>query len=304
MKRHIVLAVPIALLIFIAVITSVMKRENRSLAYVARQELDIICNNAADAAVSAYYDTTDLNMDYTNYENVQVDPELILDEYIQTFLTSYGMAITEENKALIKNQCIQVFCVASYDGYYIADKKQINSNGANDLLFSLKQPYLYKKDNQVFALNMGYATSLCYTVDGISRVKAPIDETEQHELICNQVSDALIQALCRSKDGYTNKLIYIPTKVTNLTRANTINGVTVFIYMDNLEDVIGADLDIFAIGGSRINRIQYVACYESDGKLVYSYVEDIPKSVDVIEVLDSPEAAAVKGYERDLNYLR
>ena len=102
--------------------------------------------------------STDLKLDYADFEYCTVNPEIALQIYCEVLLQNLGYAVTDENVQMIKTTNTPCFIVAAYDGYYVGKPTVINNVGARDLLFSEKKPYSYYDGDilnfKIFFLNV------------------------------------------------------------------------------------------------------------------------------------------------------
>ena len=304
MDKFKVLALPIAVVIWIGMNLLFIEYGRDVYQDLQERRLDMVVNYAVDAAVDEIVDnSTDLGLDYADIERVIVEPAVALDTFCTLFLKSYGMSLSKENYSLVKTEYLPVFAVCAYDGYYIGQPTRINNGGAMDLIFSVKQPYTYKNGNKLYALNLGLKDAKLFNEHSISKVNAPISEIEQKIIINNNVSDALMQTVYKQKEGSMFSTIYIPTGMSDITRTNPIDRVTVFAYLTNVDVGYGNAIETFGIGGSRITKAENVGCYIKDGMKMYTFVENIPPEIDVIEVFESPIQAAERGYYVDPEFM-
>ena len=93
-------------------------------------------NNCTDSAIEELLDASDLGMDYNDWGNFNTDPELALNDFVDMFLLSYGIPLTETAREDVKANYIQAFCVAGYDGYYIYDHRETSPGNGFDLVGS------------------------------------------------------------------------------------------------------------------------------------------------------------------------
>lgn len=305
MSKFNVLLLPFAILIWAGSIVLFLSYSQTEYQQVQEKKLEYASNYSVDAAVDVLIESTaDLGLDYGDYESVAVSPEISLKTFLQIFCKNYGMSLSEENYSRIKNDYLSAFIVAMYDGYYIGKPQVINSSGAIDILFSLKQPYLYKsEDGKLYALNLGKVDARCYDGLTISRVSAPISEIEQKIVINSNVSDALASTVFEVKEGNMQSTIYVPIDLTNLTTTNPIDKVTVMSYVSNPDVGSGELTETLGIGGARIRHTSYCACYIKEGVRLYCYAEDVPEGVVVISTYETPVLAAQNGYYFDITTL-
>lgn len=304
MDKFKVLALPVAVIVWIGMNLLFIEYGRDVYQDLQERRLDIVVNYAVDAAVDEIVDnSTDLGMDYVDQEKVVVEPDIALDTFCTLFLKSYGMSLSDENYSLVKTEYLPVFAVCAYDGYYIGQPTKINDGGAMDAIFSVKQPYMYKDGKKMYALNLGLRDAKLFDEHSISKVKAPITDLEQKIIINNNVSDALMETVYKQKEGSMFSTIYIPTGMSDITRTNPIDRITVFTYLTNIDVGFGNAIETFGVGGARITKADNVGCYIKNGMKMYTFVENIPAGTDIIEMFETPIQAAEHGYYVDPEFV-
>lgn len=306
MNQFKVLIIPIALYIWFGTMVYFIQFYQDTYVSLQEQTLDVVVNYAVDAAVDEMVaNTADLGLDYAEWETVNVDPEVALDMFTVIFAKAYNMSLSEDNVAAIRSSYLPVFCVAGYDGYYIAQPTRINSSGAHDAVFSVKQPYYYNGGSGgIYALNLGGVDAKRFDGNSIQRVTAPINQKTQRSIINAVVSDAIMETAYNQQDGYMFSTVFLPAEMTNLTRTNPIERPTVLAYMSNVELGFGRVGDVFGIGGARVTHQRFVGGYLRDGVKYYAYMDDIEPDVTVNKIFETPEKAAKEGYYFDLKMLK
>ncbi len=266
------------------------------------KRLEQAMNYATDAAVDIMIETSvDVGLDYADYERAYSKPDAALEGFLDLFCKNYGMSINEANLSLIKSEYLKMFCLAAFDGYYLAEPYVINDAGARDLIFSLKQPYIYTSPAGV-----GYALTIdnkdAKVVDGqlIKKVNSPLSDEEKRRVINALVSDAVTEAIQRAREGNLTNIVSLPTNLTDMRRTNPIDGITVLAYVSDMDIGSNQKAEILGIGGARVSHAEYCACYMRNGMKMYSYVESVPTGVNVIATYEKAEEAAENGYYFDL----
>jgi len=61
-----------------------------------------VSNYASDSAIEEMLDVADLGTDYVEWGKFNTDPEIALRDYIDTFLMSFDLPLTEENREMVK----------------------------------------------------------------------------------------------------------------------------------------------------------------------------------------------------------
>lgn len=305
MSKFNLLVIPFALIIWITTTLMFVQYSRDEYTKLQEKRLEIAVNYCVDAAVDEIVrSTADLGMDYTDYEKIRTDPQVALDMFCLMYCKNYELAATQENFTLIKGDFLPAFIVAAYDGYYIGEPQIINNSGARDLIFSLKQPYLYRSNSNIYALNLGYKDSKCFNGSSIMKVDAPVNEMEQRRVINSAVSDLLMQTIYKQKEGDIHSTVYIPSAMSDIVVTNPIDRITVMAYVTGIEAGYGQVLEVFGIGGARITHAQHVGCYVKDGVKLYTFVEQLPENVKVIDTYENPTIAAQKGYYFDLTSIK
>jgi len=302
-----ILVIPIAALYWIVTILIFSKYSMDAYVVAQQYKLDIAINYATDAAVEEMVDaTSDLKLDYGDYEYLACDPEVALDMFITVFLENYGMIDSEQNRTWITSKYLPCFVVAGYDGYYVAQPTKINDSGAYDVVFSLKQPYTYHSqiDDSVYSLNMGLQDAIRFSGSIVSQVDAPISESEVRTIINQTVSDTFMNTVYDQLEGSMMSTLYIPSDITNFTRTNPIDSTTVLAYITDIPVRYGTTIDSFGIGGSRVRHENFVGAYIKDGTKYYQYISILDTTeYDIIEVFENAKLAAEAGYEFDTSLL-
>jgi hypothetical protein len=266
-------------------------------------KLDLTVNYSVDAAIDELvYATADLGLDYAEYERVSAEPSIALDMFVSNFLKNYGMSESETNRSIVKSRYLPTFFVAAYDGYYVTEPTKFNASGAYDSIFSMKYPYLIEKDGIQYAVNMGLENALAYDGNHMyTEYNLPFSENEMLKAINTKVNSAFMSTVYEQQGGRVKGFFYVPWSLTNVVRTQPITGVTVMAYVANIDIGFNDSVDAFAVGGAKVKREQFVACYIMGGQKLYMYTDRVPSGVTVEAVLKSPEEAAKKGYRFDLS---
>lgn len=273
--------------------------------------LDISVNYAVDAAVEEMLiDSTDLKLDYADFESVSVDPQVALQTYCEVLLENLGWGVTEENVRMIKGNCTPCFLVACYDGYYVGKPTQINKGGVYDIIFSEKKPYYYEQQvdgkTYIYALNLG--TKDCKYIDlstgSIYKGPNPLDEVQTRIIINTQISkDFMLTVYNNNKDRMDMRHeIFIPDQTTSISRTNSVLTPSVLAYVNNIWLGAGQPLESFAIGGARLTHTDYVGTYIDPATGRPSYCPTRLKTPDIsfTHIYEKPEYAAERGYYCDI----
>lgn len=269
-----------------------------------RMKLDIAVNYAVDAAVDEMVaKTQDLHLDYGDFAYLTCDPEVALETFVNVFLENYGMQYSETNRTWVTTKYLTTFVVATYDGYYVAEATKINDTGAYDMVFSLKNPYLYREGDVVYSLNLGWQDCKRFRDGVYNQVDCPITEAECKQVVNNCITDSLITSIGSVLNWSNMATVYVPSEMGDVVRANPIENTTVLAYIGGMDIGFGRSVDSFGIGGARVQHERFVGCYMKNGVKMYQYVDLLDSTYDVIEVFEEPRLAAEKGYEFDISLL-
>lgn len=305
MSRFVSLAVPFVILIWVGSLVLFMKYSQTIIQQNEERRLEYAVNYAVDAAVDAMLEeTSDLGLDYAEYEGMNARPDVAMQTFLDLFCKNYGFALTESNYQFIKTNYLGAFVVAVYDGYYVGEPYKINDAGAHDFIFSMKQPYLYSAaDGKIYALNLSHVDAKVYDGLAIRKTVADISVAEQKRIINAAVSDAMTDAVWRTREGNLSGIINIPSELTTITNTNPIESVTVMAYVSDVDVGFGEKAEVLGVGGARVAHADYCSAYIKDGVRMYSYAADTPEGVVVIATYESPELAATAGYYFDISTL-
>jgi hypothetical protein len=274
------------------------------------EKLDLLVNYAADAAVDEMvYMSADLGMDYADFERVSIDPQVALDMFTTILMTGYDIPDTEENRGMVQTEYLPVFIVAGYDGFYTAQPlaKVMGDSGVEyGSVFTIKQPYLYTADSgMLYGLNLGLEE--CRTLNGavVGYSTPPISKDEQLRIINSVISDTMMRTVYEQQTGNVRHTIYLPSEMTEVASTNAVKNVSVLAYVANIPLRVGKTIETFGIGGAKVDHQRYVVCYIKNGEKMYCYADSttLDRS-NIIEVLETPEKAAAKGYYFDYDYFK
>ena len=273
------------------------------------KRLQIAVNYAVDAATKEMINNSaNLGQDYETLAKLNVDPVVAMDTYSTIICKNYNVPVNSINQQSIMLDYTPVFMVATYDGYYLANRVTINSSNIENMVFTPKLPYsqvIEEKDGSKtrYSYNMSLKTAI--KVDGKGNVtkvtSPPISEKEQSDLINTKISDVLNEALVKYATTDPRGEIYIPSEATTVGSTNPIRYTTVFAYIDNFDlAAFGMDLQSFGIGGSEIKQKKVVVGFtiKINGKdeKYYAYSDKVPQGANPVESFDSQEDAAEAGY--------
>lgn len=307
-----VLAIPIFFVsVFVLIQIGHVQREEESLEeYVLAFAIDY----STDAAVGEMLNMSDLGQDYLDINKMNTDPEVVLDMFTTMMCMNYDLPVTDKAKAQIRDLYIPVLCVAAYDGYYLYTQHKDPDDGYY-LQGAPKVPYAYRRadsTDKYFALNLGGENALMLYEGSLTKEtleSQSITSAECYRQINSILSDAVGYAF-QGATGRGNRVIYLPSDLTELTQVNSVRGPTVLAFIDNWDLRTIHSLSAFSIGGTKVETARMVAGYErlnADGSTtkLYSYADLIPTAagVPIVDLFTSVEEAASEGYYYDSTYM-
>lgn len=297
--------------------------QSKELKEIEQLKLSRAVNYCSDGAADAMLDTDDLGTDYKDLGGVKVNPQIALTTFTDLFMLNYGMSVNEENRQYVMMNFMPTFCVAGYDGYYIArhNKSYSDANGSSyDLAFEPKLPYTYKPNaasTDYYALNMGGIN--CTRVQGNTMTNLtvrPPGLTSKEDVI-GQINSTLTSAIGyaiqeeqkEANDEWSNNF-FLPSNLTTYTGVQPVSGPSVMALLQNVDLTTGKKVSAFSIAGSRINIERMVAGYlrdagDSVNRKYYTYVDKLPPGItkdNATDMFTNILDAAKAGYRCDMQY--
>lgn len=305
MNRFQILVVPLAIVMWLFTTLMYTAYVKDSYTLLCKLKLDTAINYAVDAGAEELKSTSpDLDMDYTERKKITVDPQVALDAYAIAFCKNFDMLTSETNLVEVKTRYTPVFCVAAYDGYYIAQPTIFNTSGGYDSIFSIKYPYTAEKNGIRYAFDLDMENAYAFNGSTLYvESSPPFTQDEISEAINLKVTEAFMSTVYKQQESIINGYFYLPWSMTNVARTNPIADVSVLSYVANVEVGFGESIDSYAIGGARLERSIFYACYERSGEKYYAYADRIPSGVTAEFVVATQEEAASEGYKYDLAYI-
>lgn len=301
------LAVPIFFICFctVAQIHSVKQEEMQLEEYVMTFAIDY----STEAAVEEMLNMSHLGQDYADLARTNMDPEVALETFINLMCMNYDLPLTDKAKMQIESGYMPVFCVATYNGYYMYTQ-QMDVNDSVYLQGSVKMPYALQKGDKYYALNLGAQNAYMLQGGQLTRVMLDtqgISPEEVYRQINSQVSDDLMYRF-QQTTGRESEFIYIPSNMTTIKQTNAIKGPTVMAFIDGWDFKSNHAVSAFSIGGARVENARMVAGYEvvnDDGTTtkMYAYADLLPEGAHILEMFTSVHEAARNGYYYDPVYM-
>lgn len=311
----------VSLLYFAALIVGGATYEMKERNEIEQLKLSYAIDYATDAGTQEMLRTGNLDMDYSNKNYVNLNPELALDAFLTVFAFNYDMLPNAENKNLIK-QYIPVAAVTTFDGVYIAEHKLIKNSkdypensvddGDWDLSFNMKTPYSYSYNNTNYALNMGMDYSIGVKGNVMQKYSG-LPPSSIGKLSEQDVWSKINQVVFRDMSYSINKAneenpnwknnFYIPDRFGTISGVNPIQGPSFITLVQGLDFTTARPISAFSISGSKIEAARMVAAYTRNGTKYYCYVDKAPGSVTIENLYTSVQDAAEAGYSHDTTYM-
>lgn len=338
MNKVLYIANILAIIFLGTILINIPNYLRKELSDIERLKLQYAMNLCSDAAIEEIMGISSLETDYGDYSYSSTDPQLALDTFIDLFCFNYGMSLNDNNRTLIRTSYIPAFCVATFDGFYIALPTKVSSVDY-DLQFSMKYPYTYrgierdssgnpKLDNNnnpipvTYSMNIG--AEYCYKIyqekSGITNLqrvsslpfKEPINPLEKATvkltrfdillLINKLITDSLSYSLQENGVNY-GQSFYIPNQLGKLYRTNPVDGVSLITIIDNLDLTTSEPINGFTVAGTKLQKSNYYVAYtNSKGERVYCLASRYPgKLTDsrIEGIFPNPQKAAEAGYYYD-----
>jgi hypothetical protein len=276
-------------------------------------------NYSTDAAANEMLSGGHLGMDYADKNRMTLDPKVALDTFCDVFALNYDLPNGKITRELLQTAYLPLFTVAVYDGYYvyerhssfITDPATMNDRNNKGLISTPKLPYSYRDlAGNYYALNLGLQNTIKFSDGKLSRVftsAVGLTETEIKRQINMRVSDDLMWRIDKLYEQGIKDTFYIPYNMTTIYNTNSIEGPTVFAYINNFNMNTRYRLEEFSIGGTEIEEQRMVAAYRAGGVKLYSYADLLPATFDLTTVENmyaSTMEAALAGYYHDAVYMK
>lgn len=298
----IVLAVPIVFLsmLYLMLAQTATTESTRLDEYILSYAVDY----ATEGAVEELLSMAHLGQDYEETSKTNVDPDLALESFLNILCVSYGFPLNGVAAEEIASFYLPVFCVATYDGYYLYTWEQ-EQGKYQYLQGSPKMPYSYSADGAYYALTLGeqYSYRLCNgTLLRVDNTEYGITNAMVRQVVNSHISDEITFAFQKAT-GRDSKFIYLPTDLTTLKKTNPIQGTTVLAFIDGWDYATRKPISTFSVGGAAVDNARVIAGYRKGSVKYYAYTDLVPTSITVIETFSTPTEAAEAGYYCDLELM-
>ena len=95
-------------------------QQNEMIYEFEQRQQDIQVNYAVDAATTLMlFNTNDIYLDYTDLQEVFIDPEVALETYEGIMVRYYGWGDDNLTRKYFEDTLMPFFIVCAYDGYYV-----------------------------------------------------------------------------------------------------------------------------------------------------------------------------------------
>jgi hypothetical protein len=326
--KWMVIALPLTILMDCIAFVNFFSWQQQAVYEFQQRQLDLQVNYAVDAATQDMLeDGTHIDTDYINTEFMKVEPEIALNTYEAVLLRNLGWGDSEKNREDLEQSYMPFFIVAGYDGYYLYGKQRVLQDvnsvtmDSYDYKWTPKLPYsVTDTTGYVYFYYLGADTygkcSLTSTgSDGLPIVEYDLplksgtgygSSDNAKVTISETLMNACNSALYIGLEGNTDVQYYIPSEMTEFTSSNPVTSPSVLTYMSVSDGTVLYDTVTFGIGGAKIDKAEYVICYKNNnGVKKYTWAEnrtEIEKDYTILEVLSSPETAAMHGYSYDYDF--
>lgn len=279
------------------------------------------------AGEAAFMDTIkagNLEIEYTDMQNVVLNPANCLDVFEEMICLNYGMSTSLENKQYVEN-CIPSALLACNDGYYITLLSEVDTSADSVIgqeygfKWSPKLPYTIKHDdseisvslsseNWIKATNQGDTLRLEY---GYDYSDAEVRGIVTRSIVQRIVNTTLTNALARNIDlvsrlrGDANYEIYLPASKTH-SGINDISNPSLIILMQGADFSGHAKVEEAVISGLKTTRKVYVIGFvDTDGMRRYCYEGQLPELLkdNAERFFINVEEAARSGYSPSYEYI-
>lgn len=341
--RWMALSFPLVLLMDVIIFVNFTVWQRDAYYDIRQRQLDLQVNYAIDGATQDLLNRgTHINTDYTDWGNMQIEPELALNTYEAMLIRNFGWSDTEENRKYMEDYAIPFLVVADYDGYYVYYKQKnvtqltrkdgsTIDNVTYDLIWTPKLPYSehelrYDAAGREYDYNIFYNLGSTYygtitkTPDS-NTVQIKLDnilndsmKARKKQTVADTITDACNSALYNGLYGNLQNKLYIPNEFTQWSDNNPIESVSVLTYA--LDPVLVAtenNLSVasFSVSGAKIAEPTYYILYTHNGVNLYTEQENresVEQSFNngekIIAIITSQIEAAQRGYYYDTRFLK
>jgi len=320
---------PFILLIECIIFVNFFTWQNKEYNSFMQEKYDIQVNYGVSGAMQeALADAGHIGTDYTEWGELELDPEVALEAYVTIMLRNFGWSDDDKNRADFLQEHVPFFLVADYNGYYLLFKQEIPNESSNiiqatrGLQWTPKIPYAIMDGRgsvnpTYYWYNLGtqYYTTVKESGE-INEINRLTDGdsfgsyNHARMIITNCITDACNQAMNLAMEGDMVYKFNFPTVSSKVAASNPIDRPTIITYLSPYYKTKEYLTSVFAIGGAQITNAYNVLLYtDGTGKKYYAYadtrakVEDlmlVDNSIKLINIVSSPKEAAEMGYWFDV----
>ncbi len=291
---------------------------------------------ATEAAFRATIGVDDIGIDYTDIDNVQINPSLALETFKAVISLNYDMSLSEENMMHIEN-FIPTGVLFTRDGYYILELSETDSTpksvslggdgvtgGEWSLKWSVKYPYKMEKGNYLYAVSLNPVQDEEWTrvekgtgqildgkaftdpIYGYTGLNAKEIKTEISKIVMEDINYAINNRNYYNTTNAKMGTFYLPVASQAKTSINNVRRPTLMMFMQGVDFAGEQPIDGASVGGVMTVRKKVVIGFRDNntGLEYYCYEKQLSKLQDEypgkytpIKFFDTMEEAAREGYE-------
>lgn len=289
---------------------------------------------ATEAAFRATIGVDDISIDYTDMDNVQINPSMALETFKAVICLNYDMSLSAENLRHIENS-IPTGVLFTRDGYYILDMVEVDTTpksvaqggdgvtgGEWALKWSIKYPY--KIDKGIY----WYAASLNPVVDGkwtrvekdtgliedgkefndpifgATGLNAKEIKSEISRLVMVDITYAIDNRNVQNTTNEKMGKFYLPSISNTETTINNVRRPTLMMFMQGVDFAGSTPIDGASVGGVMTARKKIVVGFRdtNTGTDYYCYEKQLSQLTPAsryspVRFFDDMEDAARDGFE-------
>ena len=269
----------------------------------ARKRLDIVINNAADSSLQDA-----LQRLVVDSKEVNVNPELLFENFYKVFAESYGMTNISSDKTRLEiYKLLPLISYIGEDAMYVTYNEVVN--GKLERRVTPAIPYVENKEAYTFAY--AYEEGVKYKIDATNKlIEGQTLDTSQSstdirdEVIARQVTQT-IRALVKDINENAKEQIALPLEFAGDSVLN-IQGPSILVYAKdfNLES---RKIDLFTVAGTQVQEANRVIGYTEGGRKLYSFTNwknnkssGTTVTANIEKIYATAEEAVKDGYQPDL----
>lgn len=280
--------------------------------------LNLTVDYAAEAAFKTTINSNDNGLDYTNMNNIGINPSNCIDIFDRLICYNYNLSVSDENYKAINNS-ITAMVLSADDGYYIAQTVYDTTRGSTDgeqygLHWSTKQPYMLERNNKIYLVNItnktfkivdksnGWSESTKKLGDSVIGDSLSVNEAMQ--VVNDSITNSIIQEINqKSLSGSAFEYKFQLPIQTTKSGVNPIKGPGLIVLMNKATFMTSEDIKAISVSGYQTKEKTYIVAYRENGKKYYCYDGQLTKDELSSSLIDNyystMQAAAKAGYYPD-----